>query len=93
MTEAVNGDVRVRCLEKPFGINEPQKLEHEEDAIFYGRLFRTNVTPQLIKFGRSGCGDIKINTLTFVLFMFKKYKVPNVYVCSFDDYHPLILIN
>ena len=52
MTEAVNGDVRVRCLEKPFGINEPQKLEHEEDVIFYGRLFRTNVTPQLIKFGR-----------------------------------------
>ena len=52
MTEAVNEDVCVRCLEKPFGINEPQKLEREEDAIFYGRLFRTNVTPQLIKFGR-----------------------------------------
>ena len=44
-------ELRVRCLEKPFGINEPQKLEHEEDVIFYGRLFRTNVTPQLIKFG------------------------------------------
>ena len=28
------------------------KLEREEDAIFYGRLFRANVTPQLIKFGR-----------------------------------------
>ena len=26
--------VLVRCLEKPFGVKEPQNLEREEDAIF-----------------------------------------------------------
>ena len=35
--------VLVHCLEKPFGVKEPQNLEQEEDAIFFEQVFHTDV--------------------------------------------------
>ena len=35
--------VLVRCLEKPFGIKEPQTLEREQDAYFVEQVFHTDV--------------------------------------------------
>ena len=37
----------VRCLEKPFGINLLQDLEREENAVYFSRVFYTNVVPIL----------------------------------------------
>ena len=58
----------VRCLEKPYGVNEPQNLEREreEDAVFFDQVFHTDVVPiypklmQMVKkdvngFGATNC--------------------------------------
>ena len=45
-------EVQVRCLQKPYGIREPQEFELEEDAIFYKRVFNANEHPKMIKKGR-----------------------------------------
>ena len=39
--------VLVRCLEKPFGVKEPQNLEQEEDEIFVEQVFHTDVMSTL----------------------------------------------
>ena len=46
------GETMVQCLEKPFGIREPQNLEREQDAVFYEHIYESDVTPQLKKAGR-----------------------------------------
>ena len=47
-----NTEVQVRCLDKPYGIHEPQKFEREEDAIFYTSVFRANEQPKMVQRGR-----------------------------------------
>ena len=47
-----NKEVQVRCLEKPFGIREPQEFEREEDAIYYEKVYKADVNPQMVQKGR-----------------------------------------
>ncbi|CAB4023918.1 PREDICTED: uncharacterized protein LOC106141545 [Paramuricea clavata] len=46
------GETLVQCLQKPFGIREPQSLERENDSVYYQNVYEANVTPQLQKVGR-----------------------------------------
>ena len=40
---------RVQCLEKPFGITEPQSLEPYSNVFYdHDNLFKTNVIPSLV---------------------------------------------
>ena len=41
--------VRMRFLEKPYTIKEPQFLELEEDAIWYNTIFKPDCIPQNAK--------------------------------------------
>ena len=45
----------VRCLEKPYGISEPQDLEKENISIWYdlSKLFFSPVKPHLVQVKRS----------------------------------------
>ena len=45
-------EVQVRCLQKPYGIREPQEFEREEDAIFYQNVYNTNEHPKMVQKGR-----------------------------------------
>ena len=47
--------VQVRCLEKPFGREDPQNLEKERLSIFYpeDKLYQSPVVPAIISFNRS----------------------------------------
>ena len=38
--------VCVRCLEKSFGIHQPQLLEREEDSIYFSQAYHTDITPE-----------------------------------------------
>ena len=49
--EKREGQVRARCLEKPFGVNMPQNMEREHEVIFYHNVYKANVKPW-----RSGSG-------------------------------------
>ena len=44
----------VRCLEKPFGVKEPQNLEREENAVYFDRVFRTDAVPILTQYDANG---------------------------------------
>ena len=46
--------VCVRCLEKQYGVKEPQNLERKEDAIFVDQVFHTDVAPILSQIGANG---------------------------------------
>ena len=46
--------VFVRCLEKPFGVNQPQDLEHENDSILVEEVYHSNTTPTLTQIGPDG---------------------------------------
>ena len=48
----VEGKVQVRCLDKPFGIKEPQTFEREADAILYEMVYKADVEPKNVKVGR-----------------------------------------
>ena len=39
------GQVRVRCLEKPFGVNMPQNMERQYEAVFYHTVYKVNIKP------------------------------------------------
>ena len=39
------GQVRVRCLEKPFGVNMPQNMERQHEAVFYHTVYKVNIKP------------------------------------------------
>lgn len=44
----------VRCLEKPYGISEPQDLEPERDTVVYEELYDVDgIIPRQIKVKRS----------------------------------------
>ena len=45
--EKREGQVRVRCLKKPFGVNMPQNMEREHGAVFYhnDNVYKANVKP------------------------------------------------
>ncbi len=45
------GETMEQCLEKPYGIKEPQNLEREQHAVFYEAVYERDVTPQLKKAG------------------------------------------
>ena len=48
-----NIGVQVRCLEKPYGIHEPQDMERDENAILYKTLYKLRCNPpKLIQVGR-----------------------------------------
>lgn len=47
-----NNEYFVQCLEKPYGIREPQTLEKECQSAFYEQVFETDVQPKLTKVGR-----------------------------------------
>lgn len=47
-----NHQAQVRCLQKPFGVREPQEFEREEDAVFYVTVFSCDVQPEMVKVGR-----------------------------------------
>ena len=40
-----NGEISVLCLEKPFGIREPQSYESGE-PIFYDKVYETDIVPK-----------------------------------------------
>ena len=46
--------VQVRCLEKPFGCEDPQNLEKERLSIFYSedKQYQSPVVPAIISFNR-----------------------------------------
>ena len=44
----------VHCLEKPYGVREPQNLEREEDAIYFDQVYHTDVVPTLSQIDMSG---------------------------------------
>lgn len=46
------GETLVQCLEKPFGITEPQYLERENDSVYYQHVYHAECTPKLEKVGR-----------------------------------------
>ncbi len=48
----VNNECCVQCLEKPFGVKEPQSLEKDSRAVFYEKVYETDVQPKLTKVGR-----------------------------------------
>lgn len=50
--KVVDKQVQVRCLQKPLGINEPQEFEREEDAVFYDKVYDTDLKPKNLKIGR-----------------------------------------
>ena len=52
VVEKKNGESRVQCLQKPFGIKMPQQMERDEEAIFYEHVFFCKCRPKLQKFGR-----------------------------------------
>ena len=41
--EKREGEVRVRYLKKPFGVNMPQIVEREHEAVFYHNVYKANV--------------------------------------------------
>ena len=41
----INGQVGVRCLEHPFGIDKPQNLEKENHAVYYHEIFYAQCEP------------------------------------------------
>ena len=43
--EKRKSQVRVRCLEKPFGVNMSQHMEREHEAVFYHNVYKANVKP------------------------------------------------
>ena len=45
VTEKRGGQVRMRCLEKPFGVNMPQNMEREHEPLFYDNVYKANVKP------------------------------------------------
>ena len=47
-----NNEYFVQCLEKPYGIKEPQMLEKEHQSAFYDRVFEAGVRPKLTRVGR-----------------------------------------
>ena len=50
--------VCVTCLEKPFGIHQPQLLEREEDSFYFSQVYRSDITPELTQIdanGKKGC--------------------------------------
>lgn len=47
-----NNEYFVQCLEKPYGIREPQTLEKECQSAFYEQVFETDIQPKLTKVGR-----------------------------------------
>ena len=44
----------VHCLEKPYGVNEPQNLEREEDRVFFDQVFNTDVVSILFQIDANG---------------------------------------
>ena len=46
--------VCVRCLEKPFGIHQPQLLEKEEDSIYFSQVYHTDITPEQTQIDTNG---------------------------------------
>ena len=49
----VKKEARVKCLEMPYGINEPQNFENG-DGIFYNRWYRTNKIPEKTNLNKKG---------------------------------------
>ena len=45
--DVTNTHCLVKCLEKPFGVNEPQQMERENDAVHYSKVNRTFINPKL----------------------------------------------
>ena len=44
--QKINGEVEVRCLEKPFGMTQiPQSFEEEKHHCFYSKVYSTSVKP------------------------------------------------
>ena len=50
--EKRGGQVKVQCLNNPFGIKVPQLFENKQEAVFYKHVYQQNVKPTLKKFGR-----------------------------------------
>ena len=50
-----NGEFQVHCLDKPFGIREPQSYEKVDPRTgppFYTDVYEASVTPKPVKIGR-----------------------------------------
>lgn len=47
--EIDEGQFRVHCLAKPYGIRTPQEFEREKDAIFYKQVFNTKHFPKEVQ--------------------------------------------
>jgi len=44
--------LQVRCLQKPYGIREPQEFEREEDTIYYKQVYEATDVPKMVQIGR-----------------------------------------
>ena len=62
--EKKGGESKVQCLQKPFGIKEPQQMEKEDEAVFYEHMLFCDVRPKtteknlrgyVTKFQNFGC--------------------------------------
>ena len=52
--EKKSNQIRVRCLEKPLSLNDPQDLQREEDAVYFDCVFKTNIKPVLTRVDANG---------------------------------------
>ena len=43
--DVTNTHCLVKCLEKPFGVNEPQQMERENDAVHYSKVLEHSLNP------------------------------------------------
>ena len=48
-----NNAVLVRCLNRPFGITEPQDFKRENGVVYYNRVYHKKVTPLLSAVGHN----------------------------------------
>ena len=54
VVKTVENSCLIHCLEKPYGISEPQDLESERDTVVYEELYDVDgIIPQQIKVKRS----------------------------------------
>ena len=49
----VNGKVRVRCLEHPFGLPHPHNLEKGSHAVYYHEIFHAKCEPFQVQVNRT----------------------------------------
>lgn len=55
-----NSQVRVRCLELPLGVVQPQKFEKEHCVVYYHKIFYALCEPFQVSVGRAWLWTYKL---------------------------------